>query len=224
MIIINGAGSELARNYIASCQGNVTAISRGFIHQQANVTSINLQDLDSLRNVLLEIEGEKLVWINFAAYKVVNLIANISDSEMQKSLTVNYLTNFIAAKVLIPKMMKKKWGRFIFIDSVKASMGDIGCLAYSSSKAPNCALMRSIVVEYSKFNVTANNLAIGYANTPMFRSIPPEKRSKLLEGVPGKKFVDGAEVINTINLILSNQSINGQTICLDGGIKSLGGW
>ena len=223
MIIINGAGSILAQSFITKNKNDeIIAISRDTKIVQKNVRSININSNKSLEKILLNIMDKEIVWINFQAIKFDELLLNTSLHQMRESLEINFLKNFIATKTLISKMIKNKSGKFIFLDSVKASMGDIGCAAYASSKSANRSLMQSIVKEYSRFNITCNMIAIGFSETPMLNSIPQNKRNILLKDVPGKKLVESYETNNAINFILSNESINGHILNLDGGLKNAG--
>ena len=223
MIIVNGAGSSLAQNFISNNSGKeIIAISRNTKISQNNVTSVNINSNDELIEFLSSLNYPHLNWINFQAIKFDDLIVNLSTSDLTKSLEINFFKNFLAAKFLVPKMVGNKFGRFIFIDSAKAMIGDVGCGAYSISKGANRPLMQSIVEEYSRFNITCNSIAIGYADTSMLNSLPEAKKKTLLADTPGKKTVDGVELNSAINFILKNQSVNGHTIFLDGGLTNNG--
>lgn len=223
MIIVNGAGSELANRFLQSHSGEqIIAISREASPKQKNVQSFNLKTNSELERLLNTLNDKTIVWINFQAVKFDGLLVSTTLEEMQESFEVNYYKNFVAVKSLIPKMIKHKNGKFIFIDSVKAMMGDIGCASYAVSKGANRPLMQSIVSEYSRFNITCNTIAVGYADTPMLTRVSSKKRESLLSEVPGKKIVDSNDLNTAINFILQNDSVNGQIINLDGGMKNQG--
>lgn len=223
MLIINGAGSLIAKNFILSkTEFKILAISRSSVVQQVGVENVNLNDTEALAGCLEKIEDDEIVWVNFQALKHDDLLINNSLDHVIESFDVNFMRNFMAAKVLIPKMIKSRRGTFIFFDSVRASMGDVGCMAYSCSKAANRPLMQSIVAEYSRFNITCNIVSIGYAETPMWLNIDQQKRKNMLKDVPGKKMVELNEVNNTIDYFLQNRSINGEIIKLDGGMHNPG--
>ena len=82
--------------------------------------------------------------------------------------------------------------------------------------------MQSVVNEYSRFNITCNTISIGLADTPMFHSLPENKKKELLKEVPGKKIIDSNDINSAVRFILENDSINGQTINLDGGMLNSG--
>jgi len=223
MIIINGAGSKLAQNFIAiNYNKEIIAISRKATFNFENVRTVNLLSNEELRLFLKTIEEQEIIWINFQAIKYDELLVNTSILKMEESFNINYYKNFIAVQSLLPKMIKKRFGRFIFIDSVKAMMGDVGCAAYAISKGANRPLMQSIVCEYSRFNITCNTIAVGYAETPMLDKVSEKKRNEFLREIPGKKLVDTKDLDSVINLLIANESINGQIINLDGGLRNSG--
>jgi NAD(P)-dependent dehydrogenase (short-subunit alcohol dehydrogenase family) len=223
MIIVNGAGSSLANEFILSHpEFEFFALSRKAKFQFPNVNSVNIQNNNELEQVLDTLHYKEMVWINFQAIKSDELLISTTTEQLRQSFEINFFKNFIAAKVLIPKMIKQKKGKFIFIDSVKAMMGDVGCASYATSKGANRPLMQSIVREYSRFNITCNTIAIGFADTPMLKGIAEDKRKSLLKDVPGKKMVDTADLNSAVKFILENDSVNGQIIDLAGGLRNLG--
>lgn len=222
MIIVNGAGSVIAQEYIKSeISEPILAISRGTKISQANVENVFANRLDDLEACLKTIKGEQLVWVNFKASKTDSIISSATVAELQKSFTTNFFPNFLAIKYLAPKMISSKHGSFIFIDSAKAWMGEAGCLAYSSSKQANSGLQKTAVKELSRFGITCNTICLSYVKTPMWHELQTSLKESLLKKVPGKKFVDFHEINATIRLLISNRIINGTKIFLDGGLTNI---
>ena len=223
MIIVNGAGSRLANQFIFnSPNSRFLAISRDTAFDLPNVDSVNIENNTELEQVLENLHDTEMVWLNFQAIKLDELLISTTTNQLRQSFEINFFKNFIAAKILIPKMIKQKKGKFIFIDSVRSMMGDVGCTSYSTSKSANRPLMQSIVKEYSRFNITCNTIAIGFADTPMLNVISEDKKKSLLKDVPGKKIIDFNDLNSTIKFIIENDSVNGQIIDLAGGLRNSG--
>jgi len=219
MLIVNGAGSVLAKGFIEACKDSpVVAISRESRISGTKVRNINLNSQSELEIFLLSLPDERYTWINFQAIRTNDLLINSTTIDLEKSFEINFGKNYIAARVLLPKMIRAKGGGFIFIGSVKADLGDRGAAVYSATKAACDSLMKSIVKEYSRFNITCNTLSIGYAQTPMWFSLEPEVRKRLMSEVPGKKIVDQEEINASLKLLLDCRSINGLKLRLDGGL------
>ena len=116
-------------------------------------------------------------------------------------------------------MIANKSGQFIFFDSVKATKGDIGCSSYSTSKEIKLrALQKSIVSEYSRFKIKSNIIGLLYFDSPMWWSLPDEKRKSLLKEVPGKSLISDIDIINTVMYVIKNNALNGVRINLDFGL------
>lgn len=219
MFIVNGAGSQIAQNFIANeTSERIVAISRGASINQENVENYNVTEQETLFELLSDINSDHLRWINFQTIKHEKLLIHLTNEELIESFSVNFFTNFIAMKALIPKMIRSKYGAFIFFDSVLAAMGDKGCAAYTSSKLANTGLRKSAVLEYGRFGITCNTIAVSFVDTPMWEELSSKKRSQLLAGVPGKKMVDFEEINSTIRYLIQNPMLNGSTIRLDGGL------
>jgi 3-oxoacyl-[acyl-carrier protein] reductase len=223
MLVVNGAGSVLAQGVISRWRdGPVLALSRGAVINQANVRSVNIASHDEYEEVLGQVDGERVIWVNFQTLKLDKLVTDVTAVDLARSFEVNVFRNFLAARVLIPKMLRKKFGSFIFVDSVLAAMGVPGCSPYATSKAATRALMKSIVAEYSRFGITCNTIGIGFADTPMFSTFKKEKKDSMLGAVPGKKFVEPSEVYDAIKFLVNTRSTNGQVLNLDGGLGMKG--
>ena len=120
MIIINGAGSKLAQNYIEENQNiEILAISRSSKFKYKNVKSVNSNSNSELLNILKTVDQDNLVWIKFQTIKFNELITNTSIDNLKESFEVNFFRNFLAVQILIPKMIKSQYGKFIFVDSEK---------------------------------------------------------------------------------------------------------
>ncbi len=222
MIIVHGAGSGIAQEYIASeTEEPILAISRETKISQSNVENIFISTLDELETCLKEINEKYIAWINFKTIKTDEIITKVTPDQLRNSFEINFLPNVIAVKTLTPKMIPSKTGSFIFIDSAKAWMGESGCLSYSSSKKSNAGLQKTAVKEFSRFGITFNTIFISYANTVMWTSLSPALQDKLLKEVPGKKIVDFHEINSTIRFLIKNRIVNGTNIFLDGGLTNI---
>ena len=219
-IIINGAGSEIAKKTIEQFKGKyrLYTISRHENYIGDNITNYNAKNLDDLENILKNIDDKCLTWVHFGALRHQSLLVNNSLDTLSSSIDVNFLPNFIAVKYLASKMISNKYGRFIFINSSKADQGDIGSFSYSLGKGCNDTLQKSIVLELSRFNITANTLLLGYFDTNMWNNLDSEIQRKLISEVPNKSLSDIESISNSIEFLINNPSVNNAKIKIDNGI------
>ena len=219
MIIICGAGSALAKNAIEQLSKNqkVIAISRNAMHQGDNITNLNLNNYNELPDILKNINSNNLTFINFVGHSNKDLLINVKNDDLRQDYELNFELNFKASKILIPKMIDSKYGRFIFISSSGAHYGDVGIFSYSHSKRANITLQKQIVNEYSRFGITSNILLLGFYNTNMWQGLSDKIKKDLLDKVPSNKLSDPLCIAPTIDMIIKYPSINNNLIKLDDG-------
>ena len=120
--------------------------------------------------------------------------------------------------LLIPLMIKNKWGRFMFVTSTGGMRGDIGTASYSASKMGLIGLSRVISKEYSKFNITSNIISLGTFDTGLFQDLSEEKRKEIIDMIPSRKLGDIENIINSVDFIIKSDYVNGSIINIDGGM------
>ena len=109
----------------------------------------------------------------------------------------------------------------IFISSSLGKNVDAGTLLYSSSKISLESLMKSIVIEYSEFNVRCNTLVLGFFKSPLWNRLNDAKKDKITKLLPSKKIGKVSNILNTIKFIEKNEDINSSLIYLDSGFRSV---
>ncbi len=81
-------------------------------------------------------------------------------------------------------MLRKRFGRIIFISSVVGLSGGAGQVNYAASKAGLVGVARSIARELGSRNITANVVAPGFVDTDMTRELSEARRADIIEQVP----------------------------------------
>ena len=161
-----------------------------------------------------------ITFINFATYKKDDLILNIKDKDIKKTFSINLFSNIFFIQNLIKNFYLKKLN-IIFISSSLGKNVDAGTLLYSSSKISLESLMKSIVIEYSGFNVRCNTLVLGFFKSPLWNRLNDAKKDKITKLLPSKKIGKVSNILNTIKFIEKNDDINSSLIYLDSGFRSV---
>ena len=161
-----------------------------------------------------------ITFINFATYKKDDLILNIKDKDIKKTFSINLFSNIFFIQNLIKNFYLKKLN-IIFISSSLGKNVDAGTLLYSSSKISLESLMKSIVIEYSEFNVRCNTLVLGFFKSPLWDRLNDAKKDKITKLLPSKKIGKVSNILNTIKFIEKNDDINSSLIYLDSGFRSV---
>lgn len=148
-----------------------------------------------------------------------NLLINMTEKEWKNVIKINLSSCFYLTKIFLPNMIKKKWGRIIFISSVNAYQGQIGQTNYSASKSGVIGFLKSLALEVASFGITVNSIAPGYIKTDMtkkfFKNLP-----KYINKIPLKNFGKTTDISNVILFLISKKTsyITGQTIHVNGGL------
>ena len=114
-------------------------------------------------------------------------------------------------------MRQNKFGRIINFSSVVAQKGVPGTSAYAASKAALWGLTKNLAVENAKYNITANNLNLGYFNTGMIKDIPDNMLTTIKENIPAGRLGEPNEVLNAIEFLINTPYVNGTSIDINGG-------
>ena len=112
----------------------------------------------------------------------------MSDDTFTRVLDANLTGSYRVAKRAATGMLRKRWGRMIFISSVVGLSGGAGQANYSSSKAGLVGLARSIARELGSRNITANVIAPGFVDTDMTRALPEARRTEIIAQVPLRRY------------------------------------
>jgi len=149
-----------------------------------------------------------------------NLLPRMTEDEFTDVIDANLTSGYRLARRAIKPMMKKKWGRIIFISSVVGSTGQAGQTNYAASKAGLVGLARSIAKEFASRNITANIVAPGPVNTDMIKELSEQQQQNILAAVPLGRFAEPEEIAAAVSFLASDNAgfITGTTIPVDGGI------
>jgi NAD(P)-dependent dehydrogenase (short-subunit alcohol dehydrogenase family) len=104
--------------------------------------------------------------------------------------------------------------------SVAAFEGQIGQVAYSTSKGGVVAMTLPAARDLAVLGIRVNTIAPGLFDTPLLAALPESQRDALGESVPfPKRLGRPAEYAALAVHIVENPMLNGETIRLDGALR-----
>ena len=144
----------------------------------------------------------------------------MSVEEWNDVIDVNLNSSYYLLKHFIKKMVKKRFGRIVFISSVVAYTGNPGQVNYTASKAAISGMVKSLALEVSSRNITVNSVAPGFIESNMTNKLNENQKSTILERIPMKKLGSPLDVAKTVGFLCSDNAdyITGQTIHVNGGL------
>jgi 3-oxoacyl-[acyl-carrier protein] reductase len=157
---------------------------------------------------------------NAAVYPVIP-IEQLSDEDLDLTLSVNLKAGFWLIQEALPHLRKQGGGRFLFTSSVTGpNVAMPGTAHYAASKGGMNGLIRTAALEYARQNITVNGVEPGYILTPAMEALGgPEALTQMASQIPLGRLGDPVDIANTMLFLASDAAayITGQTIVVDGG-------
>ena len=151
------------------------------------------------------------------------LALRMKDEDWQTVLEVNLTAGFRLARAALRTMMKRRWGRIVFITSVVGATGNAGQANYAASKAGLTGLAKALAAEVASRGVTVNCVAPGFVASAMTDALPEARRERLAELIPAGRFGAPADIGPAVVYLASDEAayVTGQTLHVNGGMAML---
>lgn len=144
----------------------------------------------------------------------------------QRTVNINLVGTFNMARLTAEAMSKSEAndqgerGIIINTASVAAFDGQMGQVAYASSKAAIAGLTLPLARDLSRNGIRVMTIAPGIFETPMLLGMPQEVQDALGKMVPfPSRLGKPEEYAHLAKAIIENVMLNGETIRLDGAIR-----
>jgi gluconate 5-dehydrogenase len=186
----------------------------------------DLRDADACRAAIAEataaLGGGLDVFVHAVGINDRRPIEEYGDADWDAIVTTNLSSAFWTAQAVAPAMRDQGHGRIVFFSSVAGRSGHQLHGPYAATKGAINQLMRVMAHEYAAFGVTVNAVAPGYMDTNLTQAYlaeHPEKRDKLVDLIPARRFGQLAEVVGPVLFLASRQAsfVNGHVLYIDGG-------
>jgi 3-oxoacyl-[acyl-carrier protein] reductase len=190
----------------------------GLFGVQCDVT-----DAASVDAAFTEVEekfGPVEVLVSNAGITADTLLLRMSEDQFSSVLDANLTGAYRVAKRATSKMLRKRWGRLLFVGSVVGLMGGPGQANYAASKAGLVGLARSLARELGSRNITANVVAPGFIETDMTAVLPEDRKKAIVGQIPLGRMATAAEVASVVTWLASDSAnyVTGAVIPVDGGL------
>jgi NAD(P)-dependent dehydrogenase (short-subunit alcohol dehydrogenase family) len=111
-------------------------------------------------------------------------------------------------------------GVIVTTASIAAFEGQIGQIAYAASKGAVAAMTLPAARELARTGIRAVSIAPGVFDTPMMQAMSDEIRASIAATVPfPPKLCDPQDFANLVHHIITNKTLNGEVIRLDGALR-----
>ncbi len=179
----------------------------------------NIDEIPALVNSVTERLGPPDILINNAGINVEGFLLRLAEEDIDDLFSVNLICTFFLSKECVKHMLKKKWGRLVFISSPAAMAGSPGQSAYAASKAGLAGFSKSLSLELGRRNITSNVVVPGIVETAMLKGLSDKRREEFLSRIPLRRFAQPGEVAKFVHFVVSDEAayLNGQELHFNGG-------
>jgi NAD(P)-dependent dehydrogenase (short-subunit alcohol dehydrogenase family) len=197
----------------------------------------DLSDPKGVNNLISEVKkiGDPDILVNNAGIFEVKYFLEIPDEDWYRFFDINVMSGVRLSRAFFPAMLKKNWGRIIFISSESALNPPIEMIHYGMTKTAQLAISRGLAELTKATGVTVNSVLPGptmsdgvktfvdqlganmkKSNEEMKELFFKESRPSSLIG----RFADPKEVAHMVVYIASalSSSTNGAALRVDGGV------
>lgn len=94
-------------------------------------------------------------------------VVDFDDDFWELSLRVNLTAPYLLSKLVLPEMLRARFGRIITVASINGKIGSLHGAAYAASKHGVLGLVRTLAMEVAKEGITVNAICPGPVHTVM---------------------------------------------------------
>lgn len=168
---------------------------------------------------LVEAIGETLgdvdVLVNNAGVFRQQRLEEISEAELQQTLTTNLRGTVYCSRAVLPGMCRRDQGHIVSVSSTAGIHGSSTDPVYSASKGGQISFTKSLARMYTEQGVYANVVAPGPTETKLF----PDDRQQAVERVsPIDRLIEPTEVAEAVQFFATATGITGQVLEIHGGL------
>jgi NAD(P)-dependent dehydrogenase (short-subunit alcohol dehydrogenase family) len=161
---------------------------------------------------------DNIILINCAGINYNSFLHKSDHIKWEQVFKTNVLGTYNMIRSILPIMREQKFGRIINFSSVVALKPTPGVSAYAASKSALWGLARSVAIENAEFNITINNINMGYSKLGMINEVPTNYLNSIISEIPSKKLCDSIDILNTVDYLINTSYLTGSSIDLSGGI------
>ena len=150
----------------------------------------------------------------------INCVSNLEEAQKTLELVRITLRGFYnLTRQLLPRMLRRRYGRIINMASVSGLCGIQGQTNYSAAKGGLIAATKALALEVARRNITVNAVAPGFIKTDMVEGLDEEASRRM---IPLGRFGTPEEVAELVGFLASPAAgyITGEVISINGGLHT----
>lgn len=219
------AGADIAFSYRSSDE------IAGKLEKELNDIGINAikyksdvskeLEVKAFMDMVLEKYGKIDILVCNAAILIASKFEEMEYATWRKMMDVMLDGAYFSARYAINSMIKRNYGKIIFISTNATINGGGASVAYPAAKAGIEGLAKQLVKEYAGIGINTNIVSPAVIDTDMFRERYPtdEEVAEYGKSLPVGRVGKPADIANAVVFLASDKSsyICGHNLLVDGG-------
>ena len=210
-LILSGTKKEILTKLELELGDNVRSI----------VTDLGKRDeIMSLAKEAEQFFGAIDILVNNAGITADGLFLRMKDEDWDRVIDVNLSASMRLTRQVIRGMLKRKYGRVIFISSIVGHTGNAGQSNYAASKSALVGLTKSIAAEVASRGITCNLVAPGFISTPMTDKLNEDQKNNIIKNIPVERLGNPNDISSGCLYLSSEEAsfVTGTTLHINGGM------
>ena len=213
-----------AKLILSGTKQNVLSDLASELGDDIKTVATDLNCKDDILNLAQQAEdsfGQIDILINNAGITADNLFLRMKDEEWDKVININLTAPMRLTRQVIKGMLKRRYGRVIFISSIVGYTGNAGQCNYAASKSALTGFTKSIALEVASRGITCNLIAPGFISTPMTDKLSDEQKKKIVVNIPANRLGNVDDIANGCVYLASDEAgfLTGTTLHVNGGMN-----
>ena len=132
----------------------------------------------------------------------------------------NLLRLAAADMAQLPPLADNERGIVINVSSIAAYEGQIGQIAYATSKAGLAGMTLPAARDLARHGIRVLSIAPGLVATPMIAGLPEEAQTALAQSIPfPQRLAAPEEIAHMAQHLIENVMMNGEVVRIDGALR-----
>jgi 3-oxoacyl-[acyl-carrier protein] reductase len=163
------------------------------------------------------------ILVNNAGITADGLLLRMKDADWDRVIDINLSASMRLTRQVIRGMLKRKYGRIIFISSIVGHTGNAGQSNYAASKSALVGLTKSIAAEVASRGITCNLVAPGFVSTPMTDKLSEDQKNNIIKNIPVDRLGNPNDIASGCLYLSSEEAsfVTGTTLHINGGMSMI---